>query len=115
MTIWARSSSGNASSPAAISTISPSWGSPSPISLPAFTSDYHRPTDTPEKIDYQELQMVARTVGAVGWELGNGSGRPKLNATLPEDLKRAMENARKEGWGKRTPVLAAAAWHAFLD
>ncbi len=68
--------------------------------------DYHRPTDTAEKIDYQELQMVARTVGAVGWELGDGSGRPKLNPTLPEDLKRAMDNARKEGWGKLTPVLA---------
>jgi hypothetical protein len=68
--------------------------------------DYHRPTDTPERIDYQQLQVVARTTAAVGWELGNQSGRPKLNAILPDDLKRAMEFAQKQGWGKVTPVLA---------
>ena len=68
--------------------------------------DYHRPTDTPEKLDYMELQMVARTAAAVGWSLGNQSGRPKLNATLPDDLKTAMETAQKQGWGKVTPVLA---------
>lgn len=69
-------------------------------------ADYHRPTDTPEKIDFQELQMIARTVGAVGWDLANDGGRPKLNAALPSDLKTAMDNARKQGWGKLTPVLA---------
>jgi hypothetical protein len=69
-------------------------------------ADYHRPTDTPEKIDFQELQMIARTVGAVGWDLANDSGRAKLNPTLPNDLKTAMDNARKQGWGKLTPVLA---------
>jgi hypothetical protein len=68
--------------------------------------DYHRPTDTPEKIDYRQLQMVARTVGALAWDLGNQSGRPQLNTTLPDDLKRAMESAQKQGWGKLTPVLA---------
>ncbi len=68
--------------------------------------DYHRPTDTPEKIDYQQLQIVARTVAAVAWELGSQSGRPKLNTTLPDDLKSAMEFAQKQGWGKVTPVLA---------
>jgi hypothetical protein len=67
--------------------------------------DYHRPTDTPEKIDYRQLQMVARTVAAVAWDLGNQSGRPKLNTTLPDDLKSAMEFAQKQGWGKVTPVL----------
>jgi hypothetical protein len=68
--------------------------------------DYHRPTDTPEKIDYTEFQMVARTAAAVGWDLGNQSGRPKLNTTLPDDLKNAMEAAQKQGMGKVTPVLA---------
>jgi hypothetical protein len=69
-------------------------------------ADYHHPTDTPEKIDYQELQMVARTVAAIGWNLGNATGRPKLNVTLPDDLKRAMESVEKQGWGKVTPLLA---------
>ena len=69
-------------------------------------ADYHRPTDTPEKIDYNELRLVARTVAAVGWDLGNQSGRPQLNTNLPDDLKQAMEGVRKQGWGKVTPVLA---------
>ena len=69
-------------------------------------ADYHRPTDTPEKIDYTELRMVARTAAAVGWDLGNASGRPQLNTTLPDELKQGMEFARKQGWGKVTPALA---------
>jgi Peptidase family M28 len=68
--------------------------------------DYHRPTDTPEKIDYQEMQTIAKTVAAVGWELANQPGRPKLNAKLPDDLKKDMETVQKQGWGKVTPVLA---------
>jgi hypothetical protein len=50
--------------------------------------------------------MVARTAAAVGWTLGNESGRPQLNSTLPDELKNAMESARKQGWGKVTPILA---------
>jgi hypothetical protein len=69
-------------------------------------ADYHRPSDTPEKIDFQQLQMVARTAAAAGWDLGVESRRPKLNAILPGDLKSAMESAQKQGWGKVTPVLA---------
>jgi len=68
--------------------------------------DYHRPTDTPEKIDYKEMQTISKTVAAVGWELANQTGRPKINAKLPDDLKKDMETVQKEGWGKVTPVLA---------
>jgi Zn-dependent M28 family amino/carboxypeptidase len=67
--------------------------------------DYHRASDTPEKIDYKELQIVARTVSAVGWELANQSGRPKLKDKLPDDLVRDMKSAQSQGWGKVTPVL----------
>ncbi len=67
--------------------------------------DYHRPTDTPDKIDYQELQVIAKTVSAVGWQLANQDGRPKLNASLPEQLTKDMKTAQTEGWGKVTPVL----------
>jgi hypothetical protein len=67
--------------------------------------DYHRPTDTPEKIDYHEIQTVSKTVAAVGWELANEPGRPKLNEKLPEDLVKDMKTAKDEGWGKITPVL----------
>jgi len=67
--------------------------------------DYHRPSDTPEKIDYKELQMIAKTVSAVGWELANQAGRPKLNEKLPEQLEKDMKTVQSEGWGKVTPVL----------
>jgi hypothetical protein len=67
--------------------------------------DYHRPTDTPEKIDYQEMQQIASTVAAVGWEIGNRPARLKLNDTLPEQLIKDMKTAQTQGWGKLTPVL----------
>jgi len=68
--------------------------------------DYHRPTDTPDKIDYKELQTIAKTVAAVGWQLGNQDERPKLNAKLPDQLITDMKTAKEQGWGKITPVLA---------
>src|SRR5579862_9303840 len=68
--------------------------------------DYHRPTDTPEKIDYKEIQEVSKTVAAVAWVLGNDAGRPKLNAKLPDQLIKDMKDAKTEGWGKITPVMA---------
>jgi len=67
--------------------------------------DYHQPSDTPEKIDYKELQIIAKTVAAVGWDLSNAPGRPKLKDKLPDDLVRDMKSAKTEGWGKVTPVL----------
>ena len=67
--------------------------------------DYHRPTDTPDKIDYHEIQVVSKTVAAVGWELATQSGRPKLNAKLPDDLLKDMKTAKEQGWGKITPVI----------
>jgi len=67
--------------------------------------DYHRPTDTPEKIDYKEIQVVSKTVAAVGWQLANDPGRPKLKANLPDQLIKDMDTAQKAGWGKITPVL----------
>lgn len=67
--------------------------------------DYHRPTDTPEKIDFTEIQQVSKTVAAVAWVLGNQSGRPKLNANLPDQLVTDMKDAQADGWGKITPVM----------
>jgi Zn-dependent M28 family amino/carboxypeptidase len=68
--------------------------------------DYHRPTDTPDKIDYKEMMIVSRTVSALGWVLANQDGRPALNKTLPEQLMKDMKQAKDQGWGKLTPVLA---------
>ena len=44
-----------------------------------------------EKIDYKEMQIISKTVAAVAWELATEPGRPKLNAKLPDDLKKDME------------------------
>jgi hypothetical protein len=67
--------------------------------------DYHRPTDTPEKIDYKEIQVISKTVAAVGWVLANEAGRPQLNSKLPDQLVKDMKTAKDQGWGKLTPVM----------
>ena len=68
--------------------------------------DYHRPTDTPDKIDYTAIQQISKTVGAVGWELANQNARPKLKEKLPDELIKDMKSVQTQGWGKVTPVLA---------
>jgi hypothetical protein len=67
--------------------------------------DYHRMTDTPEKIDYKEIQQVSKTVSALCWVLANQAGRPQLKANLPAQLVKGMKEAKEQGWGKVTPVL----------
>jgi len=44
-------------------------------------------------------------MAAIAWELATQTGRPKINAKLPDDLKKDMETVQKQGWGKQTPVL----------
>jgi Zn-dependent M28 family amino/carboxypeptidase len=75
--------------------------------------DYHRPTDTPDKIDYKEMLMVTKTVSALGWVLANQAGRPALNKTLPEQLMKDMKSAKDQGWGKITPVMGPLAGEPF--
>jgi len=67
--------------------------------------DYHRPTDTPDKIDYKEMQVISKTLAAVGWVLSTQAGRPQLKANLPEQLIKDMKTVKDQGWGKITPVL----------
>lgn len=42
--------------------------------------DYHRPSDTLEKIDFRKLTRIARHVFAVGWRLANRDDRPVLDS-----------------------------------
>jgi Peptidase family M28 len=67
--------------------------------------DYHRPTDTPEKIDYKEIEIVSKTVAAVGWVLATQPNRPQLKANLPARLVTDMKTAKDTGWGKVAPVM----------
>jgi hypothetical protein len=68
--------------------------------------DYHRATDTPDKIDYKQMQVVSKTMGAVAWVLATQAGRPGLNTKLPDQLVKDMKTAKDQKWGTVTPVLA---------
>lgn len=48
--------------------------------------DYHRPGDEPQKIDYQKLEKVTRTVFVTLWELANMPVRPKVDKPLPAEV-----------------------------
>jgi hypothetical protein len=48
--------------------------------------DYHRPSDSVEKIDFQKMEKVARTVFATATELANAPARPRVDKKLPQEL-----------------------------
>ena len=49
--------------------------------------DYHRPGDEPQKIDYQKMEKVARTVYMMLWELAGRPARVKVDKQLPAQLQ----------------------------
>ncbi|MBA2341322.1 MAG: M28 family peptidase [Pyrinomonadaceae bacterium] len=48
--------------------------------------DYHRPSDSPDKIDYEKMQTVARTIFMTVTELANLANRPRVDKQLPSQL-----------------------------
>ncbi len=44
--------------------------------------DYHRVTDTPDRINYPKLERIARLVYVTSWNLANDDGRPSLDRDL---------------------------------
>ena len=48
--------------------------------------DYHRPSDTADKIDYQNMEKVSRTIYATAWELANRPTRPRVDKPLPAEV-----------------------------
>jgi len=48
--------------------------------------DYHRPGDEPQKIDYEKMQKIVRTVFLTMWEIANRPTRPKVDKQLPAEL-----------------------------
>jgi len=48
--------------------------------------DYHRPGDEPEKIDFDKMQRVARTVFVTMWETADLKSRPVVDKKLPPEL-----------------------------
>jgi hypothetical protein len=67
-------------------------------------TDYHRVSDSPDKIDYVLMEAITRNVAGVAWVIGNAANRPKLNAKLPDMLVNDMKAAKEAGWGTLTPV-----------
>lgn len=47
--------------------------------------DYHQPSDHPDKIDYQKMEKVTRTVMATLWKLSSVK-RPVVDKKLPDQL-----------------------------
>jgi peptidase M28-like protein len=48
--------------------------------------DYHGLADTADKIDYQKMEKVTRTVFATMWRLANAPARPKVDTPLPPQV-----------------------------
>jgi hypothetical protein len=48
--------------------------------------DYHRPSDHVEKIDFQKMEKVTRTILATAWEVADRAGRVKVDKKLPAEL-----------------------------
>jgi hypothetical protein len=49
-------------------------------------ADYHQVTDSIEKINFEQMEKVARTIMATGWELANRPARPKVDKPLPASV-----------------------------
>ena len=47
--------------------------------------DYHRPSDSVEKIDYQNMEKITRAIYATAWELANRATRPRVDKPLPAE------------------------------
>lgn len=47
--------------------------------------DYHTPQDTPDRINYDKMEKIARLIHQMSWDLATADGRPKLagHATGP--------------------------------
>lgn len=48
--------------------------------------DYHRPGDEAQKIDYEKMQKIVRTVYVMLWEIANRPTRPTVDRQLPAGL-----------------------------
>jgi Zn-dependent M28 family amino/carboxypeptidase len=48
--------------------------------------DYHRPGDSVDKIDFQKMEKVARSIYLTLWEVANRPTRPKVDKQLPVQM-----------------------------
>ncbi len=50
--------------------------------------DYHRPSDSPDKIDYRKMEKITRTIFVTAWSLADAAKRPRIDQPLPPGLGR---------------------------
>lgn len=48
-------------------------------------ADYHQPSDSIEKIDFEQMEKIARTIFATAWELANRPTKPKVDKPLQKE------------------------------
>ncbi len=51
--------------------------------------DYHRPGDSVDKIDFQKMENITRTIYMMVWEIGNLKARPVVDKQLPANARGA--------------------------
>lgn len=49
--------------------------------------DYHQPSDHPDKIDYNKMEKVTRTIFLTMWEIADSKTRPAVDKQLPAELQ----------------------------
>jgi hypothetical protein len=49
-------------------------------------ADYHQVSDSIEKINFEQMEKVTRTILATGWELANRAKRPTVDKPLPASV-----------------------------
>lgn len=49
-------------------------------------ADYHQVSDSIEKINFEQMEKVAKTIMATGWTLANAPTRPKVDKPLPASV-----------------------------
>lgn len=59
-------------------------------------SDYHQPSDTPDKIHYEKLLRVATYVYDVAFELASQPGRPEIEPKLWQEFRASNRNTPPE-------------------
>jgi hypothetical protein len=49
--------------------------------------DYHKSTDTPERLDYEKLQKISQWIGELAWRLANDNQAPSWQESGRQDLE----------------------------
>ena len=113
-TTWGRSPTASASSIAATITTSPRWEFPSRSSPSGCTWIITGPRDTPDKIDYKEIQVVSKTVAADRLGTGQPGGPAEAERETAGSTGQGHEDREGTGLGEDHAGAAAAAGRTVL-